>query len=61
MTAPQVQTLLAGLLHAACVGNDPERLARESERRLRRNELARFNYWKNRHNRLPPLRVNQRE
>jgi hypothetical protein len=39
----------------------PERLARESQRRLRRNELARFNHWKKRHNRLPPLRVNQRE
>lgn len=61
ITVPQVQTLLAGLLHAALVGNDLERLARQCERRLRRNELARLYYWKKHHNRLPPLRVNQRE
>jgi hypothetical protein len=32
----------------------------ERERRLQRNELARFYYWKQ-HNRLPPLNLDKRQ
>ena len=56
LTVPQVRSGLAVLLHAACQCHEPERMARERTRRLRRNSQARFYHWKKR-NRLAPLRI----
>jgi hypothetical protein len=43
------------LLRAACRCDEPERVARDRERWLRRTALARFYRWKKR-KRLAPLR-----
>jgi hypothetical protein len=59
ITVPQIRAGLALLLHEACGGYDPERVARLCTRRLRRTAQARFYYWKKRR-RLAPLRVNAR-
>jgi hypothetical protein len=60
MTVPQIQEAIAALLHRALYCDEPERLRRNMTRRLERNELARFYYWKSR-NRLAPLRIQHRE
>jgi SRSO17 transposase len=56
ITVPQIRAGLAKLLREACGCYDPERIARESTRRLQRTALAYFYCWKQR-NRLAPLRV----
>ena len=59
ITAPQIRDGIAMLLRTAYQCDTPTQIAKNKTRRLRRNELARFYHWK-RHNRLPPLRFNQR-
>ncbi len=46
---------LAALLRSACRCDEPERIARDRERWLRRTALARFYRWK-KCKRLAPLR-----
>ncbi len=60
LTVPQVRDAIALILHQELSPATPQRVARNKQRRLERNELARFYHWKQR-NRLPPLRLNQRE
>ena len=59
MTVPQVRVAVGRLL-ARLLGCDrPARMERTTQRRLWRNEEARFYHWKRR-NRLPPRRSEQR-
>jgi hypothetical protein len=51
--------LIAGLLHRLLDWDQPERISRKVNRRLRRNEEARFYHWQRR-KRLPPRRFDQR-
>ena len=55
ITVPQVREGLAMILHRTCDCADPDRIVRECNRRLVRNELARFYHWMKR-NLLAPLR-----
>ena len=55
MTVPQVRAGLASLLRSACRCDEPERVARDCERWLKRSALARFYHWK-KCKRLAPLR-----
>ena len=59
LTVPQVRVLLAGLLVRQLGCQRPTRIRRTLNRRLRRNEEARFYHWQRR-KRLPPRRFNQR-
>lgn len=43
---PQVRAGLAALMRSACGCDEPERIARDQERWLRRTALARFYHWK---------------
>ncbi|HSX77580.1 MAG TPA: IS701 family transposase [Candidatus Saccharimonadia bacterium] len=60
MTFPQIQAGIAWILSLACQCGTMSRMLHERERRLQRNELARFYYWKQ-HNRLPPLNLDKRQ
>jgi len=60
MTLPQIQAGIAWILYLACQCGTMSRMLHERERRLQRNELARFYYWKQ-HNRLPPLNLDKRQ
>ncbi len=55
LTVPPVRSGLAALLRSACRCEEPERIARDRERGLKRTALARFYRWK-KCKRLAPLR-----
>jgi SRSO17 transposase len=55
LTVPQVRAGLASLLRSACRCDEPERIALDRKRWLRRTALARFYRWK-KCKRLAPLR-----
>ena len=59
LTVPQVRVLIAAVLNQALGYQRPERLRRTMNRRLERNEQARFYHWRRR-KRLPPRRFDQR-
>jgi len=59
ITVPQIRVGLAALLYQASGPITGERLSRYAQRRLVRNEMARFYHWKG-SQRLAPLRVEQR-
>ncbi len=60
LTVPQVQWCLGRLLRRALGCDRQEWIRRHMDRRLRRNEEARFYHYKKR-KLLAPQRVNQRE
>jgi hypothetical protein len=57
---PQLKGLIAGLVQRRLRAGGSEYMRRTASRRLRRIEEARFYRWKAL-NRLPPLRIDQRE
>lgn len=59
ITLPQIQQGIALILHNAYRCGTITRILHEREKRLQRNQLARFYHWKRR-NRLAPLNVNKR-
>ena len=59
MTLPQMRAGIALILSLAYQCGTMSRMLHERERRLQRNELARFYSWKE-HNRLPPLNLDKR-
>jgi len=59
LTVPPVQAMIAGLLDRLLNCHGPERIRRNMNRRLKRNEEARLYHWRRR-NRLPPQRFEQR-
>ena len=59
LTVPQVRVMLAGLLNKLTGCQRAARIRRNMNRRLRRNEEARFYHW-HRRKRLPPRRLNPR-
>jgi hypothetical protein len=58
LTVPQVQGMIAELLHSLLKCDRPARIRRRMNRRLRRNEEARLYHWRQ-HKRLPPRRFEQ--
>jgi hypothetical protein len=58
LTVPQVQAMIAELLHCLLECDRPARIRRRMNRRLRRNEEARLYHWRQ-HKRLPPRRFEQ--
>ena len=59
MTLPHMRAGIALILYMAYQCGTMSRMLHERERRLQRNELARFHYWKQ-HNRLPHLNLDKR-
>lgn len=55
MTVPQVRVLIAGLLERVLAPHAPDRLRRNTNRRLRRNEEARLYHWHRLNRALPFL------
>ena len=60
MTLPQIRQGIAMILHEAFQCGTPPHMRRELQKRLQRNELARFYHWKQR-KRLPPLNLDKRQ
>ena len=60
ITVPQLREALSTMIHHAWKCHRQQQLVRERERKLRRNELARFYHYKAR-KKLAPLRLTQRE
>ena len=52
---------MAAILRRALGCDQTDYICRTSTRRLERIEQARLYSWKKKHNRMPPLRVRQRE
>jgi len=61
LTVPQLRWCIAAILHRALGCDQTDYICRTSTRRLKRLEQARLYSWKKKHNRVPPLRVRQRE
>jgi hypothetical protein len=59
MTFPQIRQGIAMILHEAFQCGTTPHMLKERQKRLQRNELARFYHWKHR-NRLPPLNLDKR-
>jgi hypothetical protein len=59
MTLPQIRQGIAMILHEAFQCGTTPHMLKERQKRLQRNELARFYHWKQR-NRLPPLNLDKR-
>jgi len=59
MPLPQMRQGIAMMLHEAFPCGTPPQMLKERQKRLQRNELARFSHWKQR-NRLPPLNLDKR-
>ena len=60
ITVPQIREALSTLTHHAWKCHMQQQIVRERERKLRRNELARFYHYKAR-KKLAPLRLTQKE
>jgi hypothetical protein len=60
ITLPQIRQGIATILHAAFQCGTMAHLLAVREKRLRRNELARFYHWKQR-NQLAPLNLYKRQ
>ena len=60
MTFPQIRQGIAVILRKAYRCDTMAHLLDACQKRLRRNELARFYHWKQ-HNRLPPLNLHKRQ
>ncbi len=60
MTLPQIRQGIAMILHEAYQCDTRAHLLDACQKRLRRNELARFYHWKQR-NLLPPLNLHKRQ
>ena len=56
MTLPQIRQGIAMILHEAFQCGTTPHMLKEHQKRLQRNELARFYHWKQR-NQLPPLNL----
>jgi hypothetical protein len=54
-----LRTLIAGVIERAPKAHSHERIRRNANRRLRRNEEARLYHWRRR-KRLPPRHFDQR-
>ena len=59
MTLPQIRQGIAMILHEAFQCGTTPHMLKEHQKRLQRNELARFYHWKQR-NQLPPLNLDKR-
>ena len=59
MTFPQIRQGIAMIVHEAFQCGTTPPMLKERQKRLQRNELARFYHWKQR-NRLPPLNLDKR-
>ena len=59
MTLPQIRQGIAMILREAFQCGTRSHMLEERQKRLRRNELARFYHWKQR-NRLAPLNLHKR-
>jgi hypothetical protein len=60
ITFPQMRQGIARILHEALQGGPKLHMLTECQKRLQRNELARFYHWQQR-NRLPPLNLDKRQ
>ena len=60
MTFPQIRQGIAMILHEAFHCGTMSQMLKERQKRLQRNELARFYHWKQR-NQLAPLNLYKRE
>ena len=60
MTLPQIRQGIAVILREAYHCDTRAHLLDTCQKRLRRNELARFYHWKQR-NQLPPLNLHTRQ
>ena len=60
ITFPQIRQGIAMILHEAFQCGTKLHMLKECQKRLQRNELARFYHWKQR-NRLPPLNFDKRQ
>ena len=60
MTFPQIRQGIAMILHEAFQCGTMSHMLKERQKRLQRNELARFYHWKQR-NQLAPLNLYKRE
>ena len=60
ITLPQIRQGIAMILHEAFQCGTKLHMLKECQKRLQRNELARFYHWQQR-NRLPPLNLDKRQ
>ena len=60
ITFPQIRQGIAMILHEAFQCGTMSHMLQEQQKRLQRNELARFYAWKQR-NRLAPLNLHKRQ
>ena len=60
ITVPQIREAVSRILRTHYECDTPSRLRNESEKRLRRNMLARLYHWKQ-CKRLAPLNINKRQ
>jgi hypothetical protein len=60
ITLPQIRQGIAVILREAFQCGTMSHMLQERQKRLQRNELARFYHWKQ-HNRLAPLNLHKRQ